>query len=98
MFILNIFFLVSFSLLLIGLYGFITNKLNILIFVVCLEIIFYSINLLFLLTNFLIFNIMGSIVAFFIIVTSASEAALALGLIFIFFKSFWASFLLNLDY
>jgi NADH-quinone oxidoreductase subunit K len=73
---------------LLGLSGILINRLNILISIICIEIVFYGINFSFISYSLSLKDILGQIISLFILTVAASESALALALIIMFFRVF----------
>lgn len=71
---------------LIGLFGIILNRRNILIILMCLELMLLSLNL-----NFIVFavcfdDLYGQLFSFFILTVAAAESAVGLAIIIIYFR------------
>ena len=71
---------------LIGLFGMITNRRNILISLICIELILLSLNL-----NFIIFSVyfddlFGQIFSLFILTIAAAESAIGLAIIILYYR------------
>jgi NADH-quinone oxidoreductase subunit K len=71
-----------------GLSGILVNRLNIIISIISIEIMFYGINFYFITSGLNVKDIVGQIASLFILTVAASESALALALIMTFFKIF----------
>ena len=71
-----------------GVSGVLLNRLNIIISVICIEVIFYGLNLMFIFFGHALGDIAGQISSFFVLTIAASESALALALMVLFFKVF----------
>jgi NADH-quinone oxidoreductase subunit K len=78
---LNILTTLVFILFTIGLIGVIANKNNILIMLLCLEILILAINLNFITLSVYLDDIIGQIITIFVLAIAAAESALGLALI-----------------
>lgn len=83
---LNSFLIISISLFIIGIFGIILNKRNILLVLLSIEIILLSVNL-----NFIFFSVyhsdfFGQIFAFFVLSVAAAESAIGLAILVTFYK------------
>jgi NADH-quinone oxidoreductase subunit K len=70
----------------IGILGILSNKKNLLISLISIELMFYGLNLLFLIISLYLDDVKGEIAAIFILTIAAADSALALALITVFFK------------
>jgi len=69
-----------------GLVGIILNRRNVILLLVCIEIMLLAVN-----TNFIAFahfyaNITGQVFVFFILTVAAAEAAIALAIVLLFYR------------
>lgn len=71
-----------------GVSGILLNRLNIIISIICIEVVFYGLNLMFVFFGHALNDIVGQISSFFVLTIAASESALALALMVLFFKIF----------
>lgn len=72
---------------LIGLLGIISNKKNLLISLISVEMMFYGFNLAFLVMSLYLDDIKGAIASIFVLTLAGADSALALALITVFFKT-----------
>jgi len=84
----NIFnyFIINFFLFCIGLFGIILNRQNIIIILMSIELLLLSINLNFLYFSFFLDDIIGQIFSLVILSIAASESAIGLAILILFFK------------
>jgi NADH-quinone oxidoreductase subunit K len=71
-----------------GLAGILLNKSNMIVSIISIEIMFYGINYYLMTISLLIQDIEGLIVSIFILTVAASESAVALALLMVYFKIF----------
>jgi NADH-quinone oxidoreductase subunit K len=71
-----------------GLSGLLLNKSNLIISIICIEIIFYGLNYYLISTSLLIQDIEGLVISIFVLTVAAGESAIALALLMIYFKIF----------
>lgn len=69
-----------------GFIGITTNNKNLIMILICVEIILCSINLLFIYSSFLIDDILGQIFVLIILTVAASEASIVLAIIILTFR------------
>lgn len=82
---LNHFFL-HFFLFCIGLFGILINRQNLLLILLCIELMLLSVNLNFLFFSLYLDDIMGEVCSLFILTVAAAESAIGLAIIISFFK------------
>jgi len=70
----------------IGLLGIVLNRRNILIILMCLEVVLLSLNLNFIIMSTYLDDISGQIFAFFILTVAAAESAVGLAIIIIYYR------------
>ena len=80
-------FAVNFVVFLVGLSGMVLNRRNILILIMCIEMMLLSLNL-----NFIVFSIYfddlyGQVFSLFILTVAAAESAIGLAIIIIYYRS-----------
>lgn len=80
------YFIVNFFLFCIGLFGIILNRQNIIIILMSIELLLLSINLNFIYFSILIDDIIGQIFSLLILTVAASESAIGLAIMIVFFK------------
>ena len=71
-----------------GLSGILLNKNNIIISIICIEIVFYGMNYYLLTSALATQDLEGLVVSFFILTVAAAESAVALGILMVYFKIF----------
>ena len=71
-----------------GAFGIFINKRNILLSVICIEIIFYGLNFFLVAISIYLDDFFGEIFALFVLTLAAAESALALGLITLYFQTY----------
>ena len=71
----------------IGLLGVLSNKKNLLISLLSIEMMFYGLNLALLIISLYLDDIKGEIASIFVLTLAGADSALALALITVFFKS-----------
>ena len=82
---LNFFFLSNF-LFFIGFIGIFVNRKNVLLIIMCVELILLAINLSFLITSSYIDDIFGQIFAIFILTVAAAESSIGLAILVIYYR------------
>lgn len=80
------YFIVNFFLFCIGLFGIILNRQNIIIILMSIELLLLSINLNFLYFSFFLDDIIGQLFSLIILSIAASESAIGLAILILFFK------------
>ncbi len=76
-----------------SLIGLLINRLNILISLICIELMFYGINISLIIFSSILDDQFGSAATLFIVTVAASESAIALALLVRFFRGFSDIFL-----
>jgi NADH-quinone oxidoreductase subunit K len=84
--ILNHFFL-HFFLFCIGLFGILMNRQNLILVILCIELMLLSINLNFLFFSIYLDDIIGELFSLLILTVAASESAIGLAIIIVFFRT-----------
>lgn len=97
MFSLFLFIDIGVILVILGASGILVNKRNILIAVICIELMFYGLNFDMISVSLLLDDIAGQILSLFILTLAAGESALALALIVAFFRVFLDIFIPSLS-
>jgi len=77
---------ISLLIFILGIVGIIINRKNIIILLMCIELILLAINFLLLITSCLIDNIDGQIFAFYILVVAAAESAIGLSILVAYYR------------
>jgi NADH-quinone oxidoreductase subunit K len=70
----------------IGLFGIVLNRRNILIVLMCIEIILLSLNLNFIVLSTYLDDFCGQVFSFFILTVAAAESAVGLAIIIIYYR------------
>jgi NADH-quinone oxidoreductase subunit K len=70
----------------IGLAGIFSNRKNILLIILCVELLLLSINFLFLLSSFYLDDIFGQIFSVFILTVAAAESSIGLAILITFYR------------
>jgi NADH-quinone oxidoreductase subunit K len=78
--------IISFSIFLIGLFGIIFNKKNLIVLLMSIELMLLGINLNYLFISFYIDDIMGQIFALLILTVAAAESAIGLAIIVVYYR------------
>ena len=86
--IIDICIFISLCFVFISLMGLLINRLNILISLICIELMFYGVNISLIVFSSLLDDQFGSAATLFIITIAASESAIALALLVQFFRAF----------
>jgi len=79
-------FTINFFLFFIGLIGMILNRRNILIILMCIELVLLSLNLNFILFSVYFDDLYGQLFSLFILTIAAAESAVGLAIIIIYFR------------
>jgi len=79
-------FLIPFSMFFIGLFGIFVNRKNILLIIICVELILLSINCIFLMSSFYLDDIFGQIFALFILTVAAAESSIGLAILVVYYR------------
>ena len=79
-------FFVPFSLFFIGLLGTFLNRKNLLLIIVCIELILLSVNYMFLLGSFYLDDLYGQIFSIFILTVAAAESSIGLAILIIYYR------------
>lgn len=83
-----LFLVTSFMLLVIAAFGTILNKRNLLVLLLCVEMIFLAANVNFVLFSRLHMDVHGQIMALFVMVLAAAESAIALALMILMYRKY----------
>lgn len=79
-------FLLPFSIFFIGLFGIFVNRKNIILIIVCVELILLSLNCIFLMTSFYFDDVFGQVFAIFILTVAAAESSIGLAILVVYFR------------
>ena len=71
---------------LIGLLGIFINRKNILLVIVCVELVLLSINFIFLISSFYLDDIFGQIFGIFILTVAAAESSIGLAILITYYR------------
>lgn len=71
---------------LIGLIGILLNRKNVLLIIICVELVLLGINFTFLVSSFYLDDILGQIFAIFILVVAAAESSVGLAILVTFYR------------
>ena len=74
----------------IGLIGVILNRRNILIILMCVELLLLSLNMNFILFSVYLDDLYGQLFSFFILTIAAAESAIGLAIIIIYYRIRWS--------
>lgn len=80
------FFFVSLFLFFIGLTGVFLNRKNVLLVLISIELVLLSVNLLFLVSSSYLDDVFGQIFAVFILTVAASESAVGLAILLVYYR------------
>jgi|TARA_B100000768_G_C11227809_1_gene353627 NADH-quinone oxidoreductase subunit K len=80
------FIFIPILLFIIGIFGIIFNRKNILLIIICVELILLSINCGFLITSSYLDDILGQIFAIFILTVAAAETSIGLAILILFWR------------
>lgn len=77
----------TFSLFCLGLFGIVLNRNNLLIILICIEVVLFSIEL-----NYVIYSVYhddlsGQVFALFILIVASSESAIGLAIVVVYYRS-----------
>lgn len=70
----------------IGLYGIISNRSNLLIILICIEVVLFSIDINFVIFSVYLDDICGQVFALFILTVAASESAIGLAIVVVYYR------------
>jgi len=79
-------FFIPFAIFLIGLLGIFINRKNVLLIIVCIELVLLSINFNFLISSYYLDDILGQIFALFILTVAAAESSIGLAILIIYYR------------
>jgi NADH:ubiquinone oxidoreductase subunit K len=77
----------AFLIFLIGLVGVLLNRKNLIIMLMSLELILLAINFILILGSFILDDVIGQLLAFFVLIIAASEVALGLALLVSYYRA-----------
>lgn len=70
----------------IGLIGIVSNRTNLLIILMCIEVVLFSININFVIFSVYLDDIVGQVFALFILTVAASESAIGLAIVVVYYR------------
>ena len=79
-------FICCFTLIILSLLGILLNRKNIIITLICIEMMLLAVNINFIAHSLYLDDILGQVYAFFVIALGAAESALGLGILISFFR------------
>jgi NADH-quinone oxidoreductase subunit K len=74
------------SLFCLGLYGIVSNRTNLLIILMCIEVVLFSIDINFVIFSVYLDDICGQVFALFILTVAASESAIGLAIVLVYYR------------
>lgn len=84
MYIIQIF--TNFLLFIVSIFGILINRRNILVLIMCLEMMLLSVNLTFIVTSVYLDDIFGQIFSLFILTVAAAESAIGLAILILYYR------------
>lgn len=78
--------LIPVTIFLIGIFGIVLNRKNVLLVIICVELILLAVNFTFLITSFYLDDVLGQIFAIFILVVAAAESSIGLAILITFYR------------
>ncbi len=84
----NLFHLLSLTsaLFCLGLFGLIANRSSLLLILICIEIVFFSVSINFVIFSLWLDDILGQVFALFILTVAASESAIGLAIVVVYYR------------
>jgi NADH-quinone oxidoreductase subunit K len=77
---------IPFSIFLIGLIGIFLNRKNILLIIICVELVLLAINFTFLVSSYSLDDVLGQIFAIFVLVVAAAESSIGLAILVAYYR------------
>lgn len=74
------------ALFVIGLIGIVSNRTNLLIILMCIEVVLFSININFVIFSVYLDDIVGQVFALFVLTVAASESAIGLAIVVVYYR------------
>ena len=74
------------SLYLIGLYGIVSNRTNLLIILICIEVVLFSIDINFVIFSLYLDDMCGQVFALFVLTVASSESAIGLAIVVVYYR------------
>jgi len=78
--------ILSLSLFCIGLGGIVSNRTNLLIILICIEVVLFSIDLNFVIFSVYLDDIVGMVFALFVLTVASSESAIGLAIVVVYYR------------
>ena len=78
--------IIPITIFLIGIFGIVLNRKNVLLVIICVELILLAINFTFLISSFYLDDVLGQIFAIFILVVAAAESSIGLAILVTFYR------------
>ena len=78
--------LIPFALFFIGIFGIFVNRKNILLVIICVELILLSVNFTFLLVSFYLDDMLGQIFVIFILTVASAETSIGLAILVVYYR------------
>jgi NADH-quinone oxidoreductase subunit K len=79
-------FFIPFAIFFIGLFGIFLNRKNVLLIIVCIELILLAINFSFLISSYYLDDVLGQIFALFILTVAAAESSIGLAILVVYYR------------
>lgn len=76
----------TFSIFCVGLYGIIATRTNLLILLICIEVVLFAVDINFVVFSVYLDDITGQVFALFILITAASESAIGLAIVLVYYR------------
>lgn len=77
---------IPFTMFLIGLIGIFLNRKNILLIIICVELVLLAVNFTFLISSFALDDALGQIFAIFVLVVAAAESSIGLAILVTYYR------------
>jgi len=77
---------IPFSIFLLGLFGIFINRKNLILIIVCIELILLSINFSFLVSSYYLDDILGQVFTIFVLTVAAAESSIGLAILVTFYR------------
>ena len=74
------------SLYFIGLYGIVSNRTNLLIILICIEVVLFSIDINFVIFSVYLDDMCGQVFALFVLTVASSESAIGLAIVVVYYR------------
>ena len=78
--------IIPITIFLIGIFGIVLNRKNVLLVIICVELILLAINFTFLISSFYLDDVLGQVFAIFILVVAAAESSIGLAILVTFYR------------